>query len=201
VYIPKHFKVEDRTKIFNFIDDNSFGTLVSMQDDRPVASHLPFLLDREEEYLYSHFARLNDQWKSIESQESLIIFQGPHTYVSSSWYETNQSVPTWNYVAVHVYGRIEIIKDKKEVLSSLEKLVLKYEEPNGIYKLDESNNEFIEGLSRGIVVFRMKVDRLEGKWKLSQNHSEDRQRKVINKLEQSKSEDARNIAELMKKNI
>lgn len=198
MYIPKHFLVEDRAKIYEFIDHHGFGILFSTQSGSPVASHLPIELNRDDECLYGHFARANEQWKGIENQEVLIVFHGPHAYVSSSWYETNQSVPTWNYVAVHAYGRIELVEDQKEVMEALKRLVAKYEEPNSPYRLDETTQEFAEKLSKGIVAFRMKIDRLEGKWKLSQNHSEDRQRSVIAHLERSQSEDAREIAELMR---
>jgi transcriptional regulator len=159
------------------------------------------LLDREEEYVYSHFAKPNEQWKDIEGQEVMAVFSGPHTYISPSWYETDQSVPTWNYVAAHVYGRIEIINDQNEIIRSLEKLVQKYEKPNSSYKLNESNKMFVDGLSRGIVTFRMKIDKVEGKWKLSQNHSEERQRRVIEQLEESIDQDAREISALMKRNL
>ncbi len=198
MYIPKHFVVEDQEAIYDFIDHHGFGILFSTHDGRPVASHLPFELKRDEGCLYGHFARANEQWQEIANQEALIVFHGPHAYISSSWYETNQSVPTWNYVAVHAYGRIELIEDGQEVMRSLKRLVEKYEQPNSSYKLDETNREFTEKLSRGIVAFRMKIDRLEGKWKLSQNHSEERQRSIIAHLEQSQSEDARGIAEMMK---
>ena len=201
MYIPKHFLVEDHEQIFDFINNNAFGILFSNHNSSPYASHLPFYLDKEDGYLYSHFARPNEQWKDIEGQEVMVVFSGPHTYISSSWYETNQSVPTWNYVAVHVYGRIEIMNDQDEIITSLERLVQKYEEPNSTYKLNESNRLFVVGLSKGIVAFRMKIDKLEGKWKLSQNHSEDRQRRVIERLEQSKYQDAKEIAELMRNNI
>ncbi|MFD0675221.1 FMN-binding negative transcriptional regulator [Cohnella sp. GCM10027633] len=200
MYIPKHFLVEDHEQIFDFINNNAFGILFSNHNNSPYASHLPFYLDTEEGYLYSHFARPNEQWKDIEGQEVMVVFSGPHTYISSSWYETNQSVPTWNYVAVHIYGQIEIINDQDEIISSLEKLVQKYEEPNSTYKLNDSNRLFVEGLSKGIVTFKMKIEKLEGKWKLSQNHSEDRQQRVIEKLEQSKSENAREISKLMRSN-
>ncbi|WEK56335.1 MAG: FMN-binding negative transcriptional regulator [Candidatus Cohnella colombiensis] len=200
MYIPKHFLVEDRAQIFDFINNNGFGILFSTHNNCPYASHLPFFLDKDEEYLYSHFARPNEQWKDIQGQNAMVVFTGPHSYISSSWYETNQSVPTWNYVAVHVYGRIEIINEQNEIINSLERLVQKYEEPNSPYKLDKSNVMFIEGLSRGIVTFKMKIDKLEGKWKLSQNHSEDRQRRVIERLEKSENQDAREISKLMRNN-
>jgi transcriptional regulator len=201
LYIPKPFLVEDRAQLFDFINANGFGILFSTHNNSPYASHLPFLLDREEEYVYSHFAKPNEQWKDIEGQEVMAVFSGPHTYISPSWYETDQSVPTWNYVAAHVYGRIEIINDQNEIIRSLEKLVQKYEKPNSSYKLNESNKMFVDGLSRGIVTFRMKIDKVEGKWKLSQNHSEERQRRVIEQLEESIDQDAREISALMKRNL
>ncbi|TVX93791.1 FMN-binding negative transcriptional regulator [Paenibacillus agilis] len=201
MYIPKHFLVEDRTSLFEFIENNSFGIVFSTHDNVPVASHLPFLLDWENDCLISHFARPNEQWKEIEGQEVLAVFPGPHTYISSSWYETNMSVPTWNYVAVHVYGSVAIIEDHTEVLQSLKKLISKYETVDSPYEINETNNELVEGLTRGIVPFRLKINRMEGKWKLSQNHSEDRQKRVIEQLEQSESEDDRKIAELMRTNL
>jgi transcriptional regulator len=111
------------------------------------------------------------------------------------------SVPTWNYIAVHVYGDVEIIEDQAGLIRTLEEMVIKYEKQNSSYRLDESNKEFIEGLSKGIVGFKIKINRLEGKWKLSQNHSKERQEKIINQLEQIQSEDAGIIARLMKENL
>jgi transcriptional regulator len=91
LYIPKPFLVEDRETIYNFIEENSFGILFSNHNNVPVATHLPFQLDRTNGYLYGHFARPNTQWEDIKNQEVLVVFQGPHTYISSSWYETNMS--------------------------------------------------------------------------------------------------------------
>jgi transcriptional regulator len=135
------------------------------------------------------------------NQEVLAVFNGPHSYISSSWYETNMSVPTWNYVALHAYGNIELLDERNEVLKSLNDLVKKYEEPNSPYSIDDTNNEFIAGLMNGIVGFRFNINRLEGKWKLSQNHSKDRQERVIKELEKSKNDNAKEIARLMKENF
>ncbi|GKU79180.1 FMN-binding negative transcriptional regulator [Paenibacillus sp. L3-i20] len=200
MYIPKHFRIDDSEKIYDFIESNSFGIIFSNHNQRPEASHLPFIVERGEGYLYGHFARPNTQWKDIGQQEVLIVFSGPHIYISSSLYETNLSVPTWNYVAVHVYGRVEIIEDLQEGIKSLEKLVTKYEGSTSPYSINETNRQFVEGLSKGIVMFKMKIERMEGKWKLSQNHSKERQFNVIKYLEQSTSEDAQQIADLMKQN-
>lgn len=164
----------------------------------PFATHLPLLLDRDKGYLYGHFARPNTQWKDIENQEILVVFHGPHHYISSSWYETSVSVPTWNYAAVHVYGTIEITDNQDELLHGLEKLISKYEDQDSNYSIDEQNQAFVDGLMKGIVGFRLKIDRIEGKWKLSQNHSAERKEKVIENLNRIGSDHANEIAKLMK---
>src|SRR5690625_3746425 len=107
MFTPRHFKVTDMEEIWSFVQENSFGTIVTMDNDKPVATHLPFLLHRQEdEYLLtSHFAYGNLQWKTLETAENvLVMFQGPHAYVSSSWYD-HENVSTWNYQAVHMYGK------------------------------------------------------------------------------------------------
>lgn len=199
MYIPKHFKMDDQAELFQFIEENSFAVMFSNHEGRPFATHLPLLLDREEGYLYGHFANPNPQWEDIETGEVLIVFNGPHTYISPSWYESNKAVPTWNYVAVHAYGTVEIIKDSDQLYRTLREMVQKYERPSSTYKLDEVDGAFIEGMSRGIIGFKIKITSLEGKWKLSQNHSEERCSRVIQQLENSGEQDAREIAERMKR--
>ncbi|TCZ80139.1 FMN-binding negative transcriptional regulator [Paenibacillus albiflavus] len=201
MYIPKHFKVEDKQVIYDFIEKNSFGILVSSHNGVPYATNLPLVLDRDQGYLYGHFARPNTQWLDIEEQEILVIFQGPHHYISSSWYETNESVPTWNYVAVHVYGRVERIDDRTELLHGLKELVSKYEEMSSSYTIDEQNQSYVDKLIQGIVGFRLKINRLEGKWKLSQNHSAERKEMVIEQLNLIGTDHAKEIANLMKERM
>jgi transcriptional regulator len=201
VYNSKPFIVDDGETIFEFIEKNSFGILFSNHNGIPLATHLPLQLDRSNGYLRGHFARANSQWKDIVNQEVLAVFQGPHHYISSSWYETNMSVPTWNYVAVHVYGSVELIEDSNELFKTLGDLVKKYEEQGSSYHLDDSNKEFIVGMMNGIVGFKLKINKVEGKWKLSQNQSTERQMKVIDQLEQIQSEHAGKIAALMRQNL
>ena len=109
MYIPKHFTIKDEETKYEMIEQNSFATLFSQHNGAPYATHLPLLLNRETLTLSGHFARPNEQWKDSGNQQVLAIFQGPHSYISPSWYETNKAVPTWNYVAVHVYGELEIV--------------------------------------------------------------------------------------------
>lgn len=197
MYIPKHFEIKDEEMIYEVIEKNSFATLFSQHQGHPYATHLPLTLDKQKRHLYGHFAKPNKQWKDIEDQEVLAVFQGPHCYISSSWYETNKAVPTWNYVSAHVYGKVEII-DGEEMMDSLHQMVLKYEDPNSSYQWDQLDAHFLEGQAKGIVGFKIKIDKIEGKAKLSQNHSAERLKLVISQLEQSTSEDEREIASHMK---
>jgi len=193
--------MENIEKSYDLIEKNSFGIVFSTNKGQSVATHLPLILDRDTGYLYGHFARLNTQWEEIKDQEILIVFHGPHHYISSSWYETNMSVPTWNYTAVHVYGAIELMSDAEELLETLNNMLKKYEDSNSSYRLDGTNQELIEGLMKGIVGFKLKINRIEGKSKLSQNHSRERQELVIDKLMQIRNDNAQEIAQLMKENI
>ncbi|ASN05425.1 FMN-binding negative transcriptional regulator [Virgibacillus necropolis] len=197
MYIPKHFEIKDEEVIYEIIEKNSFATLFSQHQGHPFATHLPLILDKEKRYLYGHFAKPNKQWKDIEDQEVLAIFQGPHCYISSSWYETNKAVPTWNYVAAHIHGKVEIIEGE-EMMDSLHQMVVKYENPSSSYQWDQLDAHFLEGQAKGIVGFKIKIDKIEGKAKLSQNHSAERLKLVISQLEQSTSEDEREIASHMK---
>lgn len=201
MFIPKHFKIDDNETIYDIIEENGFATLFSTHNEKPFATHLPLTLDREKRELYGHFARANGQWKDITNQEVLIIFHGPHSYISPSWYETNKAVPTWNYIAVHVYGRVEMIENEQEVYQSLQDLVNKYELPNSSYQLSEVDSHYIEGLSKGIVGFKISITKMEGKAKLSQNHPLERQQLVIQHLEQIAGENQISIAKLMKANV
>lgn len=201
MYIPAHFEIEEEEIIFDTMQKNSFATLISGHNGIPFATHLPLIIDKANRCLYGHFARPNPQWRDIQQQEALAIFQGPHCYISPSWYETTKAVPTWNYVAVHVYGQIELVDDEQQLMSSLRDMVLKYEESNSSYQLDQVDAGFIAGMSKGIQGFKLKINKMEGKAKLSQNHPAQRQELVIQRLEQSANENERKIASAMKANL
>lgn len=201
MYIPKHFKIDDEDIINDFIEKYSFATLFSQHNGEPYATHLPLLLNKSENALYGHFARPNEQWKDAENQQVLVIFQGPHCYISPSWYETNKAVPTWNYVSIHVYGKLEIIEDGKVIFDSFNDLVNKYESPDSPYSLNGVEPSFIEGMSKGIVAFRIKITKIEAKAKLSQNHPVERQELIIKHLENTSIQDNIQVASLMKKNL
>lgn len=201
MYIPEHFAMTETTVAYKVIQENSFATLFSVHKGKPFATHLPLLLNKEKTYLYGHFARSNTQWKDIQNQTVLSIFHGPHCYISPSWYETNQAVPTWNYVTLHVYGEVELIEDEHELMSSLNDMVLEYEAPDNSYRLQDVDVELLRGMTKGIQGFKIKINKMEGKAKLSQNHSLHRQELIIKQLEQIPFPNEQQIASLMKANL
>lgn len=200
MYIPKQYLLKDEQKIRQFIKEYSFASFVSMHDGVPAATHLPLYLSADHQYLYGHFARANPQWKDIEGQQVLAIFSGPHSYISSSWYETKDSVPTWNYVAVHVNGSIEFLKDEKEIRLSLHHLIDKYETPNSTYDVNAVDSNYMNSLLKGIVPFKLHITSIEAVAKLSQGHSKERQGLVIEELLKRNNGFDVEIAKLMKDN-
>ena len=179
MYTPKHFEEARLPVLHNMMRANSFATLVSADASGvPVASHLPVMLDDsrgEFGTLIAHVARANPQWQAFDgSREALVIFTGAHGYVSPSWYSTDRAVPTWNYLAVHAYGRPKLIEEGAAVLRMLGELVAKYESGREIpWRLDSAPAEYIAAMARAIVAFEIPIDRIEGKVKLSQNRPED----------------------------
>ncbi|WP_134703158.1 FMN-binding negative transcriptional regulator [Ammoniphilus sp. YIM 78166] len=201
MYIPSHFLIEDVNIAYKVMKEYSFATLFSHHNGIPFATHLPLILDQENQYLYGHFARPNPQWKDIQNQVVLAVFHGPHCYISPSWYETNKAVPTWNYVTVHVNGEIELIDDEQQLMESFHEMVQKYEAPGSPYRLQDVDADYVGGLSKGVQGFKMKITKIEGKAKLSQNHPVERQELVIQQLERSSGENERKIATLMNANL
>ncbi len=183
MYIPPHFLVPGKETLLRLLPEASFATLISTDGNNlPFATHLPFSYDPDRgEYgtLRGHLARANPHGKLLEDREALVIFQGPHVYISPSFYATDINVPTWNYVAVHAYGVPEIVSEPADVLEILETLTSENEaslpQPWTPSKLDQKR---LHGLMRGIIAFDIPVSRLEGKAKLGQNKSVEDQESV-----------------------
>ncbi|HEY2840442.1 MAG TPA: FMN-binding negative transcriptional regulator [Pirellulales bacterium] len=204
MYIPPPFAEQNVSRLHAFIEQNSFGLLVTREQGAPVASHLPFLLDRsvgERGCLVGHMARANPQWKGTAGQMTLVVFSGPHSYISPTWYEAPKTVPTWNYAAVHATGPLEIIEAPGELLDILHATVARYEgrmpNPWSFDKVDI----FIEQMVQQIVGFRIEIRSLEGKWKLNQNHPAERRKKVIRALRELSDENSQAIATLMEETL
>jgi transcriptional regulator len=203
MYIPSAFEQKDRDRLFELIEAHNFGLLVSLHEGRPLATHLPFLLERDRQpvCLAGHVARANPQWHGLEGQEALAIFSGPHAYISPTWYEADQVVPTWNYVAVHVYGTVRLIEDVAELTQLVEALVRHHEQPMPApWRLDVTSSYFHKQI-RAIVGFRMEITRLEGKWKLNQNHSVERRERVIKALAASSDQVDQEVSRLMEETL
>ncbi len=173
LYVPKHFRIDDREALLAFVEKYAFGTLVSSGPGGLHVSHIPFVVDRGDDgsaRLLGHVARGNDQWGALEgAQHVAAIFQGPHAYVSPTWYATHPSVPTWNYAVVHVHGKARLM-DEAELHDLLMRLSATYEAPNAKpWRMSELPADYVSTMLKAIVGFEIEIERLEGKFKLSQN--------------------------------
>jgi len=202
MYLPSHFTEADTARIHDLMRKNSFATIVTHTSEAPFATHMPVLLHGKRGphgTLVSHMARANEQWRHFSGgREVLVIFQGPHAYVSPSWYETKPAVPTWNYAAVHAYGVPRIIEDEANLRTTLRELVHYFEAGRPQPWGEELTDEYLDKLSPGIVGLEIPITRLEGKFKLSQNRNATDRAGVIAALAQSPDQTARELAKLMK---
>lgn len=200
MYLPKHYAVTDRQQLHDFIKGNGFGILFSGNGPEPVASHLPFILDEsagEQGTLLSHMAGANRQWRHADGQQVLTVFQGPHTYVSPTWYQDPETVPTWNYVAVHVYGILKIVQDQERIQNILARITDYYEASLPQPWQAEFTSEYAQQMVKRIVAFEIEIDKMQGKWKLNQNHPEERRRRVVDVLKTMPDDNSRGIVTLM----
>lgn len=200
MYTPPYYKNEDTAKVKNFLKSNSFGILVNIADGKPWATHIPLELDVDKEgkdVLVGHIAKANPQWRYFkDTEEVLFIFNGPHSYVSSSWYK-EEEVPTWNYIAVHIYGKLKIL-DEAAVLESMHKLVEKYEknvkDPISLHQMSPKTMRQI----KGVVGFEISITDIQATYKLSQTRPHDHS-KIIQELKETSDCGAHAIADAMNK--
>ncbi|MBR0622117.1 FMN-binding negative transcriptional regulator [Bacillus pumilus] len=200
MHVPSFFQMKDMEKIKSFIQSNSFATVVTTTDEKPIATHIPVSFHQvEDSYVITgHMAIGNPQWKTFEENENvLVIFQGPHAYISSSWYE-KEAVPTWNYQAVHVYGKA-VLLEKGELVKELTTMLETYESHREQPVLwDTLSDELLEKQMKGIVGFKIIIDEVQAAFKLSQNRHERDYAHIIEKLE---AEGDLEMAEAMKKRV
>jgi transcriptional regulator len=204
MYTPNDFQVTDQAQINAFMQANNFATLVSMEGGRLIASHLLFEVmpgNPGDLTLNCHLARANDQWRSFRpDSEVMVIFGGAHTYISPRWYSAAGNVPTWNYQAVHAYGIPAIVIDPDELYGILARLVDRYESNSGAnpeYHLEALPKDVVLEKMKGIVGLRIRVTRLEAKFKLSQNRSEPERDNIIIELRQRGDDNSIQIAAAM----
>lgn len=189
MYRPTIFQEDDVNKLVKFMQANSFATLVSTTDGEPCASHIPLVVTVEGDVvkLTGHLAKQNPQWQAFDQAESLAIFTGPHAYISPQLYEKRENVPTWNYIAVHAYGRPQplTLNEAPERMAAMIDDMVNVYEATYQQQWDGLSERYRSQMMNGIIGFEMPVTRLEGKFKLSQNRSPADQKNVANSLQQS----------------
>jgi transcriptional regulator len=202
MYSPPYNRVEDRKELVAFMQANSFALLVTATGGAPMASHLPVVVADGETgiVIHSHMAKNNPQWQEFFEDEVLVVFWGPHAYVSPRWYEEKERVPTWNYAAVHAYGKVTVTRDRAVKHAAQRELVTQLD-PQWLPKFDALRPEYVENMLNGIVTFDIAVTRLETRWKLSQNRGRREQELIAAELEKSGDSVLRELAALTRKHL
>lgn len=204
MYSPAAFKVEDRDQLIAFMRQHSFATIVTYDGIVPHATQMPVLFRESggtNGILVSHLARANPQWRHFENGgEVLVLFTGPHAYISPAWYAKTPAVPTWNYTSVHIYGNPRLITDQGNLAVMLHELIEFHEGDRPDRWIGEIPEEFRDNLMKAIVGFEIEITRVEGKFKLSQNRPDDATG-VIEALTKSGDQTDREVAAMMQKLI
>lgn len=201
MYIPDIYKNENQEEINTFLKENSFGILINQTEGKLWATHIPLELDTDTEgkpVLQGHLSKENPQWKGFTDNDNVLsVFSGPHSYISSSWYD-HENVPTWNYIAVHVYGKIKIIEGEA-AMESLKKLVDKYEKNSEKPVRIEDLSQQTMMQTRGIVAFEIEIKEIQATKKMSQNRDDKNYKKIISELEKTQKNQSIAVANEMKK--
>lgn len=202
MYIPLPFQLKNFHEIKAYIHQYPFATLITTANNQPLATHLPFILEQEADqwYLLGHMAKANPQWQLLLQQTPLVIFQGPHAYISPRFYEKEENVPTWNYVAVHVYGQVELLLEEAQAIAVLEKTITTFEKE---YQTQWQNLDikYKQRLLGGMVAFKIKIQQVEAKEKLSQNKSIHEQQTISSGLLESNDSSAQQLGNIMKNKL
>ena len=201
MYIPDIYKNENHKEIIDFLKKNSFGILINQNDGNILATHIPLEFELKEngkQFLEGHVSKENPQWKTFKNDNRILaVFTGPHTYISSSWYD-HENVPTWNYIAV-IYGKVKILNYQETILS-LKKLVDKYESNSKNPLRIEDLSEKTMRQAKGIVAFQIEITSIEAVKKISQNRDQKNHQNIISELEKTEDHNACQIAQEMAKN-
>ncbi|MBV8032771.1 MAG: FMN-binding negative transcriptional regulator [Betaproteobacteria bacterium] len=202
MYSPPYNQVADRAEVLAFMRANNFPILITGAGGNLVASHLPAVVSESEAQIVidMHMAKNNPQWKEFFEDEVLVVFHGPHAYVSPRWYEEKERVPTWNYAAVHAYGVPTIISDKKMKAESQRRLI-ELMDPDWLPSHDKLDDKYVDMMLEGIVNFEIRVTRLETRWKLSQNRSRREMELIAERLEASGDSMERALAALHRRHF
>jgi transcriptional regulator len=199
MYIPPDFRNSNSEELFAFMQAHSFAVLTMNGAEIPFATHLPIVADIQNGILklISHLSIANPQAKAlVDGAEVLVIFTGPHAYISPSNYEKPQNVPTWNYIAVHARGKVKPLRSEGDARRVLEQMIATYE-PAYQAQWESLDPKYIDGMLRGILAFEIEVTGLEGQYKMSQNKTHTERENITQSLSQSTDEQAVALAKLM----
>jgi len=202
MYTPPYNRIEDRAEILGVMRAHNFCLLVTGAGGALHGSHLPCLVDERGAQLVIelHMAKANPQWQQFFEDEVMVVFSGPHGYVSPRWYARQPAVPTWNYAAVHAYGTVTVLDDATTKQASQRRLVAAHD-PDWLGEFDALTQDYIGQMLGGIVVFEVAVTRIDARWKLSQNRGRDEQARIIEHLEREGRAGDRVLAELTRKHL
>lgn len=202
MYIPQINLIKDEEEAIEFMERFNFATLVSSDNSFSMASHLPFFIERKDDkvVLKAHLARVNEQVEFLENRHVLVIFSEPHAYISPKYYEKELNVPTWNYLAVHVYGIAKIIEEETKVYQLLEESI-DYFDMNYKEQWSKLPMEYKLNLLKGIVAFEIEIKEIQGKKKLSQNKSAKEVENIINGLSKSENKQDVELAKFMSEEL
>lgn len=192
MYIPEYFEMKDEEEVFAFIEAKAFGQLISRLRSRLTSTHMPFLLSPDRTRIMGHLARQNPQHSELADQEVLITLQGPHGYISPSWY-ASPSVPTWNYQAVHIYGTCAVIENADWLRDLVDSLSSKYEASAA----EPWELKYADSMLGAIVGVDVRINEIQCKYKLSQNRSRHDRQRV---MEQLRAAGSKELADSMEQN-
>lgn len=200
MYSPSYNRIEDRAELLAFMRANNFPILVTGSGGVLHASHLPVTVHEKGAQIVidMHMAKNNPQWKEFFDDEVMVVFAGPHSYISPRWYEEQERVPTWNYTAVHAYGVPRIISNNKEKFDSQRRLIESLD-PEWLPKFDALRREYVDMMLEGIVNFAIPAARIETRWKLSQNRGRREMELIAAQLEKSADTGGRALAALTRR--
>ncbi|WP_342332725.1 FMN-binding negative transcriptional regulator [Pedobacter sp. FW305-3-2-15-E-R2A2] len=200
MYIPNQFQFKDEAEKIAFMKQYSFATIITNKEHIPIATQLPFYIDNNSGKLVlsSHFAIANEQAKYIEANTSLVLFTAPHAYISPSHYDKKESVPTWDYISVHAYGKAKVLEEESSKIKVLEEMISFYDR-DYLAQWNSLSDKFKKGMMRGIVAFELEVTDLQGQKKLSQNKTEAERQRIVEHLEKTNNSVENDLATYIRK--
>jgi transcriptional regulator len=202
MYSPPYNQLEDRAEVLAFMRANNFAVVMTATGSEPRASHLPVLVEERGQgwVIVAHMAKNNPQWEAFFDDEVLVVFHGAHAYVSPRWYAEKERVPTWNYAAVHAYGKVKAFHEAGAKRAAVAKLVA-HHDPKWLPEFEKLSPQYMEGMLQGIVAFEIPVDRIETRWKLSQNRGRQEMELITAELEKSPMSWERDLVPFMRRHL